>query len=338
MPEAEVAIGRLTLRPHRQLLENGRTVPLGGKPLAILSVLAEADGGVVTKDELMAAVWPGVIVEENAIQVHVMALRKVLGREAKRLVTVRGRGYLFDGQAPSANGAAIGVPARSVAVLPFANLTGDASRDYLANGIAEELICTLSHASGLKVPARTSSFAYRGRETDIRTIARELGVETVIEGSLRAAGERLRVTAQIIDARSGFHLWSHNYDRESGDLLALQDELAAAIANAFRASLGNVRCPTDDEEAYDLYLKARAYRPWRRRVRARDRSLRAGDRARSGVRAGPGGPCPGNRACRERRRGSARPAKGCASKRREGSRSRSDTVSAPRDDRLSRSV
>src|SRR4029077_12557319 len=114
----------------------------------------------------------------------------------------------------------------SIAVMPFANLTGDAANDYLGDGMAEEIIDTLTKVPGFKVPARTSSFAYKGRNTDIRQIGRDLGVDAVLEGSVRSAGEHIRITAQLINARDGLHIWSQSYDRKFTDVFALQDELA----------------------------------------------------------------------------------------------------------------
>src|SRR5262245_60821523 len=130
---------------------------------------------------------------------------------------------------PSASAARGEAARRSIAVLPFANLTGDASKDFLGEGLAEELIHTLARLPDLRVPARTSSFASKGRNTDLRRIAQELEVGTVLEGSVRAAGERIRITAQLIDGESGYHLWSQHYDRRFEDLFELQDELASAI-------------------------------------------------------------------------------------------------------------
>ena len=130
--------------------------------------------------------------------------------------------------------------------------------DYLADGIAEELICTLSRITELMVPARTSTFAYKGRDCDIRDIARELGVSTVLEGSVRFAGERVRVTAQLIDATSGFHLWSANYDRDLVDLIALQDEIARAIATTLHSKLTGSRRQTTSATAYELCLRGRS--------------------------------------------------------------------------------
>jgi TolB-like protein len=158
-------------------------------------------------------------------------------------------------------------PAASVAVIPFANLTGDPSKDYFSDGMAEELINLLAQVPGLKVPARTSSFAYKGRNTDIRRIARDLGVATILEGSVRSAGERIRVTAQLVNARTGYHEWSRDYDRQFTDIFKLQDELAAAIVQALRSTMGATisatqsvsRAPsTTDVEAYNLTLQGLA--------------------------------------------------------------------------------
>ena len=153
----------------------------------------------------------------------------------------------------------------SVAVIPFANVTGDPSLDYFGDGLAEELIQSLSRASGLKVPARTSSFAYRGRNVDIRQIGRDLGVAHVLEGSvLRADRDHIRVVAQLIDARTGFHVWSQTYDPEPGDIFKLQDQLAIAIAQTLTpgmhtaSTVAGAPLPTTNVEAYRLYLQANA--------------------------------------------------------------------------------
>jgi TolB-like protein len=153
-------------------------------------------------------------------------------------------------------------PRTAVAVLPFANLTGDASKEYLGDGMAEAMINTLTKVPGLKVPARTSTFAYKGRGTDIRQIAKDLGVGTILEGSVQAAGKRLRITAQLINAQDGLHLWSETYDEEFTDIFMLQDKLANAIALALEPKLADagaspvtLTLPTHDVEAYDLYLQ-----------------------------------------------------------------------------------
>jgi len=157
------------------------------------------------------------------------------------------------------------VPAASVAVVPFANLTGDSSKDYFSDGMAEELIDALANVPGLKVPSRTSSFAYKGHNTDIRRIAQDLGVDKILEGSVRSAGESVRVTAQLVDARSGYHLWSQTYDRKFADIFKLQDELAKSIVEQLLGRIGTssaevgIKTPsTQNVEAYQLYLQARA--------------------------------------------------------------------------------
>jgi TolB-like protein/Flp pilus assembly protein TadD len=155
-------------------------------------------------------------------------------------------------------------PAASVAVVPFVNLTGDPSKEYFSDGMAEELIAALSQVPGLKVPARTSSFAYKGRNVDIRRIAQDLGVRTILEGSVRSAGEQIRVTAQLVDATNGYHLWSRSYTRQFSDVFKLQDELAAAIVEALQGTMSAGTAaparapPTQDIEAYQLYLQARS--------------------------------------------------------------------------------
>ena len=262
MTGSDYAIGSLTLRPGLELRDGAAPVAIGARALELLTALAEAGGKVLGKDELYWAAWATAIVEENTLHAQISAARKALGVEARRLVTVHGRGYRLDLDQPEVR--AREADQASIAVLPFEN-TGSAEHAYLADGLAEELISRLARVSGLKVPARTSSFAYRGRAADIRTIAAELGVATVLEGSVRADGERLRVSVQLIDAGSGFNIWAESFDRRFGDLFALQDEIAGAIAVTLRAQLGVEQQRTPDFEAYHLYLRARAlcenYRP-----------------------------------------------------------------------------
>jgi TolB-like protein/Tfp pilus assembly protein PilF/tRNA A-37 threonylcarbamoyl transferase component Bud32 len=155
----------------------------------------------------------------------------------------------------------------SIALLPFANLSGDKEQEYFGDGLSEEIINALAQIPGLKVIARTSAFAFRGKELDIREIAERLGVETVLEGSVRRSGNRVRITAQLITAADGSHLWSQRYDREMADIFAVQDEVAAAIAGVLQGKLGvqaATRRHTPKPEAHEAYLKARYYE-WRLR-------------------------------------------------------------------------
>jgi len=152
---------------------------------------------------------------------------------------------------------------RSIAVLPFVNMSGEADNEYFSDGISEEILNVLARMPDLRVAARTSSFAYKGQAKEIPDIARELEVRMVLEGSVRRQGERVRITAQLIDAGNGFHLWSQTYDRELKDIFAIQDEIARAIARELEVTLGDATsasaapAATTDLEAYDLYLRGR---------------------------------------------------------------------------------
>jgi TolB-like protein/predicted Ser/Thr protein kinase/Tfp pilus assembly protein PilF len=146
----------------------------------------------------------------------------------------------------------------SIAVLPFANMSGDKENEYFSDGLAEEILNALAQVPGLRVIARTSAFAFKGQNTDIRRIAETLGVVNILEGSVRKAGDRIRVTAQLINAADGSHLWSQRYDRELKDVFAVQDEIAAAIAAALQVKLAiEPRRYTPNLAAYEAYLKGR---------------------------------------------------------------------------------
>jgi TolB-like protein/DNA-binding winged helix-turn-helix (wHTH) protein len=158
-------------------------------------------------------------------------------------------------------------PSHSVAVLPFTNLSGDPKQDYFSDGMTEELINALSQIDSLKVTARTSSFSFKGKDTDAGTIARKLNVAAILEGSVRHSGNKVRITAQLVNAANGFHLWSRDYDRDLNDVLALQTDIATAVAHelqtkllgdeAPRIELGGTRTPA----AFDAYLRSsQAYR------------------------------------------------------------------------------
>jgi TolB-like protein/Tfp pilus assembly protein PilF len=274
--ELVLRFGDYCIDPVDERLWRGDSpVKLGNKAFCVLLLLARNPGRLITKDELFESVWDGTVVSESALTSVIKELRRALGDDTRSplyIESVYGRGYRFiaaPAAAPlPAHEPAIPLPTTppsplaapgagpSVAVLAFANLTGDPANDYLSDGIAEEIITTLSRASNLKVPARTSSFAYRGRNLDARTIARELGVSTILEGSVRLGGNRVRIAAQLIEASSGFHLWAQSYDRVLDDLLALQDDIASAVAAALQAKLGASSAPVPDREAYHLYLQA----------------------------------------------------------------------------------
>ena len=249
----EFRIGHLVLQPGRQLLDAGRRLPLGSKALALLSVLAQARGALVTKDELMAAVWGGLIVEENAIQVHIAALRKALGAVADRLVTIRGQGYRLEPEqllaAPETASAIV------LAVLPFDNLSSDAELAFFCDGVSEEILTLITRHARLTAIGRTSSFQFRG--VDKAHAAASLKASHVLDGSIQRSGGRIRVSAHLLDCASQSSLWSQRYDRALEDIFAVQDEIAEAIATALEMEFAPKDLAPVDPAIYDLYLRAR---------------------------------------------------------------------------------
>jgi len=273
MDPDEITFGRFQLNLNqRRLLCQGAPVQLGSRALDILCVLAKAEGEIVSKDELMTHVWPGVVVQENNIQVHISALRKVLGQEKDgetHLVTVPGRGYRLIGLKSSA---AAGEPdgqagdttseRPSIAVLPFQNMSGDPEQEYFADGMVEEIITGLSRIKWLSVISRSSTFIYKNRPANIREVADKFGVRYVLEGGVRKSGNRIRITAQLIDGRSEAHLWAEQYDRVLDDVFALQDEITMCVVGAIEPSLRKAeidrvrRQRPNDLNAYDLVLRS----------------------------------------------------------------------------------
>ncbi len=175
--------------------------------------------------------------------------------------------------APTAQVSAEPPAEHSIAVLPFANMSADPENEYFCDGLTEEIINALTHLPGLEVAARTSSFAFKGQNIDVAEIGGKLRVSTVLEGSVRQAGNRLRITAQLINTSDGYHIWSERYDREMTDVFAIQDEITEAIVETLKVKLvGGEEAPlvkrgTDDLEAYHLYLKGRHF--WNQRVPAK---------------------------------------------------------------------
>ncbi|HEY6224214.1 MAG TPA: protein kinase, partial [Gemmatimonadales bacterium] len=155
--------------------------------------------------------------------------------------------------------------AKSIAVLPFVNMSADAENEYFTDGVAEEIINALTKIQALRVASRTSSFAFKGKNQDIRKVGEQLNVTTVLEGSVRKAGSRLRVTAQLVNVADGYHLWSERYDRELEDVFAIQDEIAGNIVRALRVVLSDAekraieKAPTANVQAYDYYLRGRQF-------------------------------------------------------------------------------
>jgi TolB-like protein len=268
----EVRFGSFSLDLiDRRLTCAGQPVKLSSRALDILCELAVVPGEVVSKDRLMEKVWPGRIVEENAIQVHVSTLRKALeaGSDGHSyVVTVPGRGYRLVGidsgldmPAPSGSGEA---PPRgtSVAVLRFANLSGDSSQDYFADGIVEDIITGLSRITGLSVVGSTSSLLFEAGSGDLASIGRKLGCRYLVQGSVRKADNRIRITARLVEADTGVALWAERYDRRFDDIFEVQDAIAMSLIGALEPNLRKVeinrvrRERPNSLDAYDLVLRA----------------------------------------------------------------------------------
>ena len=225
----------------RQVLQGGVPLPLGARSFDLLLYLLEHADRVVGKDELMLSVWPDTVVGDNNLNVQISALRKLLGAQA--VVTVAGRGYRFGltlqspslvgDNASTASPTGLGLPDKpSVAVLPFLNFSDDPQQTHFADGVSEDITTELSRFHSLFVISRNSAFTYKDQKVDVRAVSRELGVRYVVEGSVRRAGQRVRVVAQLIDALSGEHIWAEKYDRELEDIFDLQEELTNAIVSA----------------------------------------------------------------------------------------------------------
>jgi len=342
-----VEFGRFRLLPHRrELRADGVAVELGGRAFDVLMVLAEARGGLVTKDEILSRVWPDTVVEENNLVVQISALRKALGEDRDFIRTVSGRGYRFVAEirtsateaAQSAASSNLPTPVsgfigretepekvsdlsagiidlivvskaprrlprpliwrlfafglvlvvvalfswilysrnrvspeiRSIAVLPFESLSGDASQDYFADGMTDELITDLGQISALRVISRTSIMTYKRARKLLPEIARELDVEALVEGTVLRSGERVRITAQLIEVPVERHIWAQSFEGDLRDTLALQNRVARAIAEQIgatvnqqeKAALQNPKAV--NPEAYEAYLKGRYF--WNKRT------------------------------------------------------------------------
>jgi TolB-like protein/DNA-binding winged helix-turn-helix (wHTH) protein/Tfp pilus assembly protein PilF len=281
-----------------------QAVDLRPKSFDVLRHLLENAGRLISKDELVKAIWPGIYVEEDALTHCVSEVRRAIGDSERRIIkTVPRRGYLFVApvslrasesgsiassviapvdprsleKAPShvAPASGLGTEARpidskpmlalpdkpSIVVLPLANISDDGQQEYFSDGVTEEIITALSRFRSLFVIARNSTFAYKGRAVDVRTIARDLGVRYVLEGSVRKAGGRVRITGQLIHAETGVHIWADRYDGDLADIFDLQDKVASDVVGAIapkveRAEIERAgRKPTGSLDAYDTYLR-----------------------------------------------------------------------------------
>lgn len=266
MKGARFAFGPFLLDPDAgTLLRNDDPVAVSHRGMKLLGALVGRSGEILGKAELMDAAWPGLTVEEGNLTVQIAQLRKTLGPTAdggEWISTVPRTGYRFRGRVEQLVGGRkpLSLPDEpSIAVLPFVDLSAVSEQGAFADGLTEDLITDLSRVPGLFVIARNSSFAYKGRAMDVRTIASELGVRYLLAGSARRAAGRVRINAQLVDTASGDHLWAERFDRSLEDIFAVQDEVTGKIVEAL---LGRLRTPPPrirpkNLEAYDLCVRAR---------------------------------------------------------------------------------
>jgi TolB-like protein len=254
------------------LFRGAEPIVLGQRAVALLQLLLERAGVPVTKDALFEAAWPGLAIEDSNLSVQIAALRRVFDDAggANWIETMPRRGYRYVGPAVATGGSpAAALPPTlpgkpSVAVLPFTNLSGDPEQEYFADGMVEDIIAGLSRIKWLFVIARHSSFTYKGMAVDVRRVGRDLGVRYLLQGSVRKDGRRVRISAQMVEAETGGHLWTERFERPLDDVFALQDEIALNVVSAIEPSLRRAevervkRKRPDSLDAYDLVLQAQS--------------------------------------------------------------------------------
>ena len=282
--------GEFVLDTDRRELRLGcELVATGPQVFDLLVYLVNNREHVVSKDDLLQAVWAGRIVSELTLTSHINAARKAVGdsgEEQRVIRTIARKGFRFVGEVrleqPSAAADkthAIAPPniddARrppmlalpdkpSIAVLPFQNLSGDAEQEYFADGVVEDIIAALSRMRWLFVIARNSSFTYKGRAVDVKQVGRDLGVRYVLEGSVRRAANRVRISGQLVDASTAANLWSDRFEGPLEDIFDLQDQMTASVVGAIARQLEQAeiarakRKPTESLDAYDYYLRGMA--------------------------------------------------------------------------------
>jgi TolB-like protein len=264
---------------RRELLTDGLPVPIGNRAMDVLIVLVKAHGELVSKDDLLSRVWPNTIVEENNLQFQISTLRKALGEDRDLIKTVTGRGYRFVGEvtdrsstlrageaedvsgqhsAPAHAAQRAPVVKPSLAVLPFDNLSTNPELDNFADGITKDIVTALSRFRSFSVIACSAD---RGR-IELCRVSEDLGVRYVVGGSVRRAGERLRVTAELTDAPTGVHLWADHFDGLAREEFDFQDRIAESLAGLIEAHVLEAEIERsrlerpESSQAYDLYLQA----------------------------------------------------------------------------------
>ena len=286
----QFTFGGYVLDPERrELTYRAKVVAIGPQVFDLLLHLVRNRDRVVSKDDLLQAVWRGRIVSESTITSHINAVRKAIGDtgDEQRLVrTVARKGFRFVGKIgeigearlPRASAvvehtsiesrespSVLVIPDKpSITVLPFHNLSGDPEQEYFADGVVDDIIVALSRMRWLFVIARNSSFTYKGRAVDVKEVGRVLGVRYVLEGSVRKTGNKVRITGQLSDAKTGTDVWAERFEGTLDDIFELQDQMAESVVGAIAPQLERAeierakRKPTESLDAYDYYLRGMA--------------------------------------------------------------------------------
>ena len=267
MADAPIRFGPFAFDSGRMtIMRGGDVTQLGNRAAVLLKCLVDAGGRTVAKEALMNAAWPGAAVEEGNLTVQIAGLRKLLGQDADGrdwIVTVPREGYrllaaAIDGA--TERGAEIPV----LAVLPFRNLSRDADADYFADGVVADIITALSRFRSLRVISRNTVFARRSHDADTLQAASDLGADYLVEGDIRRAGKRLRISVRLVKGHDGFMLWAERFDGSLDDVFAFQDQIAEAVASRLGPALEHVETMRSLRDrprsfaAYDVYLRALA--------------------------------------------------------------------------------
>jgi TolB-like protein len=267
---------------RRELHRDRDAVSITPQVFDLLDYLIRNRERVVSKDDLISAVWNGRIVSDAALTTRLNAARTAIGDDGdkQRLIkTLPRKGFRFVGSVQEAQGSAThsdmlsgpyqlastspSAPRLSIVVMPFANLSDDPAQDYFVDGVTESLTTDLSRISGSFVIGRHTAFTYKGKAVDLKQVGRELNVRYVLEGSVQRAGGRLRVSVQLVDAETRAHLWADRFDKPASDLFDMQDEIVSRLANALNTQLFEAEArraePSLHPDAMDLYFQGRAW-------------------------------------------------------------------------------
>ncbi len=263
----ELQIGDWLVEPDLNCITRKKVkIQVEPKVIEVLVCLADYPGEVLSKEQIIQTVWPDTYVSEEVLRYSISELRKAFKDDAKNprvIQTIARRGYRLI--APVTTKDPDSRTQASIGVLAFSDMSALKDQEYFCDGISEEIINNLTRIKSLRVASRTSSFAFKGRSEDIRSIGKRLNVSTVLEGSVRKAESRLRISVQLIDVKNESPLWSERYDRELKNIFAIQDEIARRIAATLKITLtpkesdAISKTPTNDLRAYDFYLRGRQF-------------------------------------------------------------------------------